>query len=138
MEPNYRVRTSLVGFGQLRAVSLSREEGALVLVRIRIFVVARYYLYRATPELLPCTFLAAGTREGRKKQYLMLVHVRAQPFDIRFHDVGRPVVLASLRQGVPSWWGVRAPSTTFLSPLPYSFFFLSLLNVLTSTRVHQK
>jgi len=77
MESNYRVRTSLVGFGQLRAVSLSREEGALVLVRIRILVVARHYLYRATPELLPGAFLAAGTRERRKKQYLMLVHVRA-------------------------------------------------------------
>lgn len=95
---------------------LSWEERALVLVRIRILVVARHYLYRAAPELLPGAFLVTGTREGRKEKYLVLVHVRAQPLDIRLHDVGRPVVLVSLLQGVSSWRGVCAPSTTFPSP----------------------
>lgn len=101
-------------------MSLSWEESTLVLVRVGLLVVARHYLYRVAPELLSGTFLVTGPREGWKDKYLVLVHVGAQSIDIRLHNVDRPVVPTSLRQGVSSWRGVRAPSTTVLFPPPAS------------------
>lgn len=122
----YRVRTRLAARGQLCAMSLSREEGALVLVRVRVrvrvLVVARHYLYRATPELLPGALLVIGAGEGREEEDLVLVHGRAHVLGIRFRNVGP----ASLRQGVSSWRGVCAPSTTFpSSPFPSTLVLVS-------------